>query len=378
MDKKRKRFSFPPKEYGAFLAHLVNAETTLAAYLVLFDNICKLFKTDDLFLYEVNEIKKLYDDFLSEFNDTERRAVALKMREAEALLVLHEAPDLIQDTIIERSSSEEDSKETKRKYLKFKDFDDSRKALVFTLAPQYLDWSEDILPKPDEVSIDFSDKRLNPLYQFEYKELRNVHDEIEKIKKQITDDRFRYISQKTMDELNYLIDRNGDMGILRGFLRHFLEELTHSNELIEISLIHTILQSYNECRHDYYLDDQDDIIKMQLPFEEYEFGEWAEGYGSDNFIGSWEMKSVGHWYRGNSFQFMFEWDNLIFRVCCFSAMQFINKKEDRKRLKKCPYCNLFFIAKDNKRQRCYEESCAREYEKEKKRKQREDDPVTYL
>ncbi len=110
MDKKRKRFSFPPKEYGAFLAHLVNAETTLAAYLVLFDNICKLFKTDDLFLYEVNEIKKLYDDFLSEFNDTERRAVALKMREAEALLVLHEAPDLIQDTIIERSSSEEDSK----------------------------------------------------------------------------------------------------------------------------------------------------------------------------------------------------------------------------------------------------------------------------
>jgi hypothetical protein len=49
-----------------------------------------------------------------------------------------------------------------------------------------------------------------------------------------------------------------------------------------------------------------------------------------------------------------------------------------KQLKRCPYCNKYFIAKDSKRKRCYSESCAREYEKEKKQKQRNDDPVKYL
>lgn len=49
-----------------------------------------------------------------------------------------------------------------------------------------------------------------------------------------------------------------------------------------------------------------------------------------------------------------------------------------KRLKQCPYCSRLFIANDSKKLHCYSEKCDKEYEKKKKQKQRNDDPVTYL
>lgn len=273
--KTERRRSFPPDIYGQFIVDFVNAETIMTAYCVLFDNIYKLFETDPWFLSEVNRIKELYDKFLSEFNEIERRVVAFKMREAEALLVLHEANDLIQNTILAAgTSSEEESKEIKRKYLMFKDFDAPKKALVFVLAPTELGLPGEILPEPDKVLIDFFDKRLNPRYLLEYKELINVHAEMEKIKNQIASDRLRYISQKTMDELNYSIDREGNLSMIRGVLRHFLEELALTDDLRETSLIGTILIAYNEKPRYYYLDYEDGILKQRLSFDEYAFSEW--------------------------------------------------------------------------------------------------------
>jgi len=69
---------------------------------------------------------------------------------------------------------------------------------------------------------------------------------------------------------------------------------------------------------------------------------------------------------------------LLSSLFCFSLREFLLDKKNYQRLKKCPYCQKHFIAKDKKRKRCYQTSCSREYEKEKKRKQREDDPVIYL
>lgn len=49
-----------------------------------------------------------------------------------------------------------------------------------------------------------------------------------------------------------------------------------------------------------------------------------------------------------------------------------------KRLKKCPFCRKFFIAKDIKRvTRCYSNQCEKEYMRDKKRKQREAEPEIY-
>ncbi len=49
----------------------------------------------------------------------------------------------------------------------------------------------------------------------------------------------------------------------------------------------------------------------------------------------------------------------------------------RHHIKECPYCEKFFIAKDTKRQRCYSRECEKDYQRDRKRKQREKDPVKY-
>ncbi len=77
---------------------------------------------------------------------------------------------------------------------------------------------------------------------------------------------------------------------------------------------------------------------------------------------------------GNSQQ---AFNDFFFALASYSLLEFL-LTNDRRKIKLCTYCNNFFIAKDIKRKRCYSECCAKEYEKEKKRKQRKDDPVKYI
>lgn len=63
-------------------------------------------------------------------------------------------------------------------------------------------------------------------------------------------------------------------------------------------------------------------------------------------------------------------------VVSYSLVEFL-LNNDRRKIKLCPYCNNFFIAKNISRQRCYEEDCEKAFQREKKRKQRENDPVKY-
>lgn len=51
---------------------------------------------------------------------------------------------------------------------------------------------------------------------------------------------------------------------------------------------------------------------------------------------------------------------------------------DRRKLRLCPYCGNFFIAEDLRQQRCKKEECRRAYERNKKKKQRDTDPVKYV
>lgn len=49
-----------------------------------------------------------------------------------------------------------------------------------------------------------------------------------------------------------------------------------------------------------------------------------------------------------------------------------------KRLRKCPYCNQYYLARDLKRTKCcYSANCEKEHSRIKKRNQRENDPLTY-
>jgi hypothetical protein len=78
-------------------------------------------------------------------------------------------------------------------------------------------------------------------------------------------------------------------------------------------------------------------------------------------------------------------DNSIFRINDFlfgiagiSLIEYLFEN-DIKKIKQCPYCEKFFIAKDIRREsRCYSEKCEKVYQRYKKRKQREKDPVKYI
>lgn len=65
----------------------------------------------------------------------------------------------------------------------------------------------------------------------------------------------------------------------------------------------------------------------------------------------------------------------IFGVASFSLTEFL-LQNDRRKIKICPYCSKFYIAKDIKRKnRCYSDDCRKAYQRDKKRVQRDKDPI---
>ena len=70
-------------------------------------------------------------------------------------------------------------------------------------------------------------------------------------------------------------------------------------------------------------------------------------------------------------------NDYLVSIVSYSLVEFI-RKNSFKKIKKCPFCNKFFLAKDIKRKtRCYSKKCEKEYQRQKKQKQRKDDIVTY-
>jgi len=71
-----------------------------------------------------------------------------------------------------------------------------------------------------------------------------------------------------------------------------------------------------------------------------------------------------------------KWFDRIESDLAYCLIEFLIN-EDRRKLKKCPYCHHFFIADDIKRVKCYSDDCRKAHGREKKRNQRDQDPVTY-
>jgi len=78
---------------------------------------------------------------------------------------------------------------------------------------------------------------------------------------------------------------------------------------------------------------------------------------------------------GNSYH---TFNKFIFSLASYSLTEFL-VVNDRRKLKFCPYCERFFIAKDIKRKHsCYSNDCIRKWERDKKKDQRDKDPVKYI
>lgn len=66
----------------------------------------------------------------------------------------------------------------------------------------------------------------------------------------------------------------------------------------------------------------------------------------------------------------------VFNFACYSFISFL-ASNDRGKIKKCPFCKRYFWAANSKRKYCYNDRCRRYHGADKKRKQRERDPVKY-
>lgn len=96
-----------------------------------------------------------------------------------------------------------------------------------------------------------------------------------------------------------------------------------------------------------------------------------EGRGSFSL----SFQSFADGMLGNSYT---AFNDFFFALASYSLTTFLISN-NREKLKCCSYCGKYFIARDIKRKRCcYSRECVRKAEREKKRIQRDSDPVRYL
>ena len=62
----------------------------------------------------------------------------------------------------------------------------------------------------------------------------------------------------------------------------------------------------------------------------------------------------------------------------YCLIEFLRDNKAVHRLKICPYCEKFFMARDTKRVKCYKDKCRKDYERKKKEKQRLEEPDIYV
>lgn len=60
------------------------------------------------------------------------------------------------------------------------------------------------------------------------------------------------------------------------------------------------------------------------------------------------------------------------------VVSYFKTSKNAEYIKQCPYCEYFFLATSKNRARCYAPECERAYQRDKKRKQRENDPLKYV
>ncbi len=75
----------------------------------------------------------------------------------------------------------------------------------------------------------------------------------------------------------------------------------------------------------------------------------------------------------------YTFNEMVLNLVGYSLIEFLlDDDRNRRKLKFCPYCHKFFISKHfSRKTRCYSTGCKKAYWREKKRKQRGDDPVKY-
>jgi hypothetical protein len=128
-----------------------------------------------------------------------------------------------------------------------------------------------------------------------------------------------------------------------------------------------VLSDYdNKLSFDYYLSRAYDCVETKV-------------FSLNNNIVKFEHFAMTNLFDGQRSIYPqdMRFNNFLISVVSYSLVEFL-MKNNFKKLKICPFCNNFFIAGNIRRTRCYSKECENAYQREKKRKQRQNDPVKYV
>jgi hypothetical protein len=139
-----------------------------------------------------------------------------------------------------------------------------------------------------------------------------------------------------------------------------LDKLIEGRELDELPEFRFYLQARNRAAVNIIDFDISKDDRFQKSLRRYVSFNTLQHFGKDDF---------------DHVQYAFSSFLMIF--VGYSLSEFLLNK-DRRRLKKCPHCDRYFIANNIRRKKCYSDDCNRIYQRLKKRKQREDEPDIYI
>jgi hypothetical protein len=187
---------------------------------------------------------------------------------------------------------------------------------------------------------------------------------------------------KLVESWKKLYGGSGAVDFIRNFYLNVLDKIEHERQdadNLRLQLIH-VLDSLIEGHH---IDELYDLKPLGTYFEM--FNE-AENIRQMNLLFCGVSDDFGNWMQKIKHELpimSLAMDRQTFGkgehcedIISYCLVNFL--KHFKSRLKHCPYCEAFFIARDAKKKHCYSDKCERRYEQIKKQKQRKDDPETYI
>lgn len=198
---------------------------------------------------------------------------------------------------------------------------------------------------------------------FKYVEIGNRILEILHVKKLVSLERYKQIETKAYYYYNLIKKEHDHIDTIRTRLCESLKRITKNHQLSKDDL-EDILSIYNNIKiSKLYVTEKGDI-EEQTSFVNQKI--FLNRDDKNNF-----SSAFGYYSK-------FHCNCIYHQIISYSFVNFLRNANSKNLLKECPYCKSYFIAEDERRSKCYSSACIKKYEREKKRKQREDDPVTYL
>lgn len=195
---------------------------------------------------------------------------------------------------------------------------------------------------------------------------------VENISKKILEEFGSYLTNKEKEvkffEFCIILQGLIELSALRKDIKKILMDKIDGKNLYETEELHKILSCYDNQRETIYLRPFFKVLK------DGEIGEFFH-ISEEDFLSSRYSSNDAPFNNSPFYYFPWTTGYEILVVELFIKYFIFEKKHS---LKRCKYCNKFLIPSHGNAILCNSNSCKRKYEREKKRKQREEDPLKYI